>query len=74
VESLFIAVKPEYQNRGLTAVLLKELGINASGAGYTMAESNPELEDNMRIQNHWEYYEGSEIIKRRVVFYKSIIL
>ena len=74
VESLFIAVKPEYQNRGLTAVLLKELGINASGAGYTMAESNPELEDNMRIQNHWEYYEGSEIIKRRAVFYKSIIL
>ena len=72
VESLFIAVRPEYQNRGLTAVLLRELGINASGAGYTMAESNPELEDNMRIQNHWEYYEGSEIIKRRAVFYKMI--
>ena len=72
VESLFIAVKPEYQNKGLTAVLLRELGVNASGAGYTMAESNPELEDNKRIQNHWEYYEGSEIIKRRAVFYKMI--
>ena len=72
VESLFIAVKPEYQNKGLTAVLLRELGVNASGAGYTMAESNPELEDNRRIQNHWEYYEGSEIIKRRAVFYKTI--
>lgn len=72
VESLFIAVKPEYQNKGLTAVLLRELGVNASGAGYTMAESNPELEDNKRIQNHWEYYEGSEIIKRRTVFYKMI--
>ena len=72
VESLFIAVKPQYQNKGLTAILLRELGINASAAGYTLAESNPELEDNKRIQNHWEYYDGSEIIKRRSVFYKSI--
>lgn len=72
VESLFIAVKPKYQNKGLTAILLRELGVNASGAGYRLAESNPELEDNKRIQNHWEYYEGSEIIKRRAVFCKRI--
>ena len=72
VESLFIAVKPEYQNQGLTAVLLRELGVNASGAGYRYAESNPELEDNMKIQNHWEYYPGSEIVRRRNVFYMKI--
>ena len=72
VESLFIAVKPEYQNQGLTAVLLRELGVNASGAGYRYAESNPELEDNMKIQNHWEYYPGSEIVRRRKVFYMKI--
>ena len=72
MESLFIAVKPEYRNQGLTAVLLKELNINASGAGYRFAESNPNLEDNKKIQDHWVYYEGSEIIKRRAVFYKNI--
>ncbi len=72
MESLFIAVKPEYRNQGLTAVMLKELNINASGAGYRFAESNPNLEDNKKIQDHWVYYEGSEIIKRRAVFYKNI--
>lgn len=72
MESLFIAVKPEYRNQGLTAVLFKELNINASGAGYRFAESNPNLEDNKKIQDHWVYYEGSEIIKRRAVFYKNI--
>ena len=72
LESLFIAVKPEYQNKGLTAILFRELGINASGAGYRFAESNPNLEDNKKIQSHWEYYEGSEIIRRRSVFFKMI--
>ena len=72
VEFLFIAVKPEYQNKGINAVPFTILNNNLVKLGYTLGETNPELVDNVKVQSQWSYYEGVKIVRRRAVFYKII--
>ena len=72
VEFLFIAVKPEYQNKGINAVPFSILNPNLVKLGYTLGETNPELVDNVKVQSQWSYYEGVRIVRRRAVFFKPI--
>jgi hypothetical protein len=72
VEFLFIAVKPEYQNKGINAVPFTILNPTLVELGYKVAETNPELVDNTKVQSQWSYYEGVKIVRRRAVFFKSI--
>ena len=72
VEMLFIAVKPEYQNRGINAIPFTVLNNTLVKMGYKHGESNPELVTNMKMQSQWSYYQGVEIVRRRAVFYKMI--
>ena len=72
LEMLFVAVKPEYQNKGVSAIPFGVLTASATGLGYTLGESNPELETNNKIQSQWSYFKGVEIVRRRAVFYKMI--
>ena len=72
VEFLFIAVKPEYQNKGINAVPFTVLNPTLIELGYKLAETNPELVDNNKVQSQWSYYEGVKIVRRRAVFYKVI--
>ncbi|HBA12816.1 MAG TPA: N-acetyltransferase [Bacteroidales bacterium] len=72
LEMLFVAVKPEYQNLGVSAIPFSELTASAVGIGYNLGDSNPELETNNKIQSHWAYFKGAEIVRRRAVFYKMI--
>ena len=72
VEFLFIAVKPEYQNKGINAVPFTVLNPTLVELGYKLAETNPELVDNNKVQSQWSYYEGVKIVRRRAVFYKVI--
>ncbi len=66
-----IAVHPEYQNKGVNAILFAEVMPIALRNGYHYAESNPELETNVKVTAHWDYFEH-EIHKRRRVFKKKI--
>lgn len=72
LEMLFMAVRPDYQNRGINAVPVARIMSAALGMGFMQAESNPELDTNTKMQSHWSYIEGTEIIKRRAVFYREI--
>jgi hypothetical protein len=72
VEFLFIAVKPEYQNKGINAVPFTILNPVLADMGYKLAETNPELVDNTKVQSQWSYYGGVKIVRRRAVFYKAI--
>lgn len=72
LDLLFLAVKPEYQNKGLNAIPFSVIVPNATGMGFMHGESNPELETNGRMQSHWSYFGGTEIHKRRAVFCKDI--
>ena len=72
VEFLFIAVKPEYQNKGINAVPFTILNPTMVDMGFKLAESNPELVDNSKMQSQWSYYEGVKIVRRRAVFFKPV--
>lgn len=72
LDLLFLAVKPEYQNKGINAVPFSQIVPRATGAGFIHGESNPELDTNCKMQSHWSYFVGTEIHKRRAVFCKDI--
>ena len=71
LDLLLVAVKPEYQNKGVNALLFYDLIPVYQNIGFEYAESNPELELNGKVQAQWEYFK-TEQHKRRRCFKKSI--
>ena len=62
-----VGVRPDFQGRGVNALLFTELIPQARRNGYRWCESNPELETNHRVQDQWQYFERT-LHKRRVTF------
>lgn len=71
VDLLLVAVKPEYQNKGVNALIMSELIPNYVKNGYRYAESNPELHTNAGVQNQWQYFEKRQH-RRRAAFRKKL--
>ena len=71
LDLLLVAVKPEYQNKGVNALLFSDLIPVYQQLGFEYAESNPELELNGKVQAQWEYFK-TEQHKRRRCFVKGI--
>ena len=71
LDLLLVAVKPEYQNKGVNALLFSDLIPVYQQLGFEYAESNPELELNGKVQAQWEYFQ-TEQHKRRRAFIKEI--
>ena len=71
VDLMLIAVKPEYQNKGVNSLLFTDLIPCFNEYGYKVAESNRELELNSKVLKQWEYFE-TEQHKRRRAFTKEI--
>ncbi|MBP1612937.1 MAG: hypothetical protein H6Q13_385 [Bacteroidetes bacterium] len=71
LDLLLVAVKPEYQNKGINALLFSDLIPIYKKLGFIFAESNPELELNGKVQAQWEYFK-TEQHKRRRAFVKKI--
>ena len=71
LDLLLVAVKPEYQNKGVNALLFSDLIPVYQQLGFEYAESNPELELNGKVQAQWEYFR-TEQHKRRRAFVKKI--
>lgn len=65
VDLLLVAVKPEYQSKGVNALIFTDLIPAFISAGYKEAESNPELEGNENVQKQWEYFDRRQHRKRR---------
>lgn len=65
LDLLLIAVKPEYQNKGVNALLFFDLIPVYQKLGFIFAESNPELEMNGKVQAQWEYFETEQHKRRR---------
>lgn len=70
LDLLLVAVKPEYQKKGLNAVLFYDLIPSLIKLGFKYAESNPELETNHKVQTLWNAFD-STIHKRRRVYVKE---
>lgn len=71
LDLLLVAVKPEYQNKGVNALLFSDLIPVYRQLGFEYAESNPELEQNGKVQAQWEYFR-TEQHKRRRAFVREI--
>jgi GNAT superfamily N-acetyltransferase len=71
IDMYLIAVKPEYQARGVIAFVMTSLTQSAIEEGVQYAETNPELETNVEVQGVWKDYEHVQH-KRRRVFLKKL--
>jgi hypothetical protein len=71
LDFLLVAVKPEYQSKGVFAMIFNELLGNYIKMGFVDVESNPELEDNKKVQSQWDEFE-KELHKRRRAFKKEL--
>lgn len=71
LDLLLVAVRPDYQSKGVNALLFTDLIPVYQEMGFEYAESNPELEDNGRVQNQWQYFK-TEQHKRRRCFKQSL--
>jgi GNAT superfamily N-acetyltransferase len=64
-DMMMIGVDPEYQNKGVNAIIFADMISELIKLDVDFCESNPELELNSKIQSHWEYFEATNHKKRR---------
>lgn len=62
---LLIAVRKDYQNKGVNAVIFNDGIPYLTRAGAKFAESNPELLDNRKVQSQWGDFEAVRHKRRR---------
>ena len=65
VDLMLVAVRPEYQNKGVNALLFTDLIPKYIANGYKWAESNPEMETNAKVQGQWDYFKHRQHRRRR---------
>lgn len=66
-----IGIAPEYQNKGVTAVVFKEYYETFQKRGIEMCHRTPELEENHAIHNIWKHF-NPVIHKRRCTYTKIL--
>jgi GNAT superfamily N-acetyltransferase len=71
VDLLMVAVKPQYQNKGVNALLFDDLIPQYIKYGFKQAESNPELALNDKVQSQWQNFPNTQH-RQRVAFVKNI--
>ena len=71
LDLLLIGVEPEWQSKGVVALLFMDLFQTYRKLGFKYAETNAMLEDNVKIQSMFAPFE-KELHKRRWIFGKEI--
>lgn len=65
IDLYLTGVLPEYQNKGVNALLFNDLIPIYQGIGLEYAETNPELETNSAVQAQWDYFKREHHKTRR---------
>jgi GNAT superfamily N-acetyltransferase len=71
IDLLLIAVRKDFQNKGVNALVINDMLPHAQRAGVLHAESNPELAANTKVQSQWDTFEHVNH-KRRRAFLKEL--
>lgn len=66
-----IGVTPEYQSKGVTAIIFEEYYNICAAKGIETCIRTPELEENTAIQNLWKHF-NTKINKRRRTYSKRL--
>lgn len=72
IDLLLIAVHPDYQSRGVNAIILSKTMKGCLKMGIKQAETGPMLEMNGKVQSQWKDFQ-TEQHKRRRCFIKELI-
>lgn len=72
LDLLLVGVKPEYQSKGVNALLFYDLVPVYQQMGFKYGESNPELEMNKKVQAQWGAFEAVQHKRRRA--YKKMLV
>lgn len=65
LDMLLVAVRPDFQGKGVNALLFTDLIPVYQQMGFRYAESNPEMESNDKVQNQWQYFPTENHKRRR---------
>lgn len=71
LDLMLVAIKPEYQGKGVNSLLFYDLLPIYVEEGYEYVETNVELESNSKVQQQWIYFERRQH-KRRRCFKKTL--
>lgn len=72
VDLMLIGIAPEYQGKGVNAIIFNDIIPSAHSCGFKWAESNPELEQNEKVASLWDGFNAENHKKRRA--YKKSLL
>ncbi len=65
LDLLLIGVHPDYQSKGVNALIFADLIPVYQQMKFRYAESNPELEVNENVQKQWQYFDVQQHKRRR---------
>ncbi len=65
VDLMLIGIAPEYQGKGVNAIIFSDIIPSAYKCGFKYAESNPELEMNNKVASLWDGFNAENHKKRR---------
>lgn len=65
IDLLLIGIAPEYQGKGVNAIIFNDFIPSAYKCGFQFAESNPELEMNNKVASLWDGFSAENHKKRR---------
>lgn len=71
VHMYLVGVRPDYQGKGVLALVYHELNKAYIEAGIRLTQTHPQLEDNLRAVAIWKNYDSRVYIRRRI-FTKDI--
>ncbi|MDR1502358.1 MAG: hypothetical protein LBT43_07895 [Prevotella sp.] len=65
IDLLLIGIAPEYQGKGVNAIIFNDFIPSAYKCGFQFAESNPELEMNNKVASLWDGFNAENHKMRR---------
>jgi GNAT superfamily N-acetyltransferase len=65
IDCLLVAVRKDYQNKGVNALVFYDIIPHLKRFGAIYAESNPELVTNTKVQSQWDEFEHVNHKRRR---------
>lgn len=65
VDLMLIGIDPEYQGKGVNAIIFSDFIPSAYNCGFKYAESNPELEMNEKVASLWDGFDAVNHKTRR---------
>lgn len=70
VDLMIMGILPEYQGKGVNAMIFNGFIPSTYKSGFRFAESNPELEMNNKMQSLWDGFEATNHKRRRAYIKK----